>query len=158
MKATILMAVLAIAFVSCKKGSFTVPDVTPQASMQAKISPVINQPREAMLGDSNAIFAVGERMTIYVPYNANNDGLEKATLMITDEAGAVITSVDMTRSTNIMTGGMNVPRHLQGSTFVFATIDLGEACAGKWLTLHTQVSGGHTVSDDKLVNAFFVQN
>jgi hypothetical protein len=157
MKSTILMAILAIAFVSCKKDPFTVPDVTPQASMQAKIFPMVNEPRQATLGDASAIFTVGERITIYVPYDANYDNLTSATLTITDETGQVVTLVDMTQSTDMTAGEMNIPQQLQGSTFVFATIDLGEEYAGKTLSIHSQVSGGYTTSDDKLENAFSVQ-
>ena len=157
MKSTILMAVLAVAFVSCQKEPFTNPDVAPHASMQAKIFPVITEPRQATLGDSTAVFSVGDRMTIYVPYEAAYDNLNSATMTITDETGQVMSFVDMTQSTDMMTGEMNVPQALQGSTFVFATIELHELYAGKTLTIHTQVSGGQTVSDDKLVNAFYVQ-
>jgi hypothetical protein len=157
MKSTILMAVLAVSFVSCKKDSFKIPDVTPQPHMEAKIYHVINEPRETVLGDSTAVFTVGERMTIYVPYEAIMDNLSSATLTITDEAGNVMAMVDMTQSTDMMAGQMNVPQQLQGASFVFATIDLGEEYAGRTLSIHSQVSGGQTVSDDAIQNAFSVQ-
>ncbi len=154
----IFMAVLAVVlFTSCKKDSFSVPDVTPQAQLQAKIFPVVNEPREAVLGDSSSVFTVGERMTIYVPYQVSLDVLNSATLTITDETGEVMALIDMTQSTDMTAGAMNVPQALQGANFVFATIDLGEEYAGRRLTLQTHVSGGLTVSDDMLPNAFSVQ-
>lgn len=157
MKTTFLVAVLAISFASCKKDSFTVPDVQPQASLQARISPVVNEPFEAVLGDGSAVFTVGERMTIYVPYEVNNDDLSSATLTITDEAGDVMAVVDMSQSTQALAGEMNVPQQLKGLNFMFATIEFGEQYAGKTLSIHTQVSGDHTTSDDSMPNAFSVQ-
>ena len=159
MKTTLFVAVLAISFIACKKDPFTIPDGPPQnqPSLQARIFPAVNQPREATLGDGNAVFYVGERMTIYVPYDVNNEYLSSATLTITDENGTVMAAVDMTQSTNIAANESEVPQLLQGANFVFATVDLGEEYAGKTLSIQTQVSGGQTVSDDKLPNAFTVQ-
>ena len=158
MKATIYLAVLAILFASCKKDPFTVPDVTPQPHLQAKIFPVINEPREAVLGDTSAVFSVGERLTIYVPYEATFDEIASATLIVTDESGDVMGSFDMGYSHQMSVGEMNVPQPLQGSNFVFATVEIGELYIGKTLSLQTQISGSHTVSDDYLPNAFSVRN
>lgn len=157
MKTTLLVAVLAISFIACKKDPFTIPDVTPQPSLQAKIFPVVNSPREITLGDASAVFYVGERVTVYVPYEMNYDDLSAATLIVTDENGNVMTSLNMTQSTQMMAGELDVPQPLLGSNFVFANIDLGEEYAGKRLTIETQISGGRTVSDDKIFNAFSVQ-
>jgi hypothetical protein len=158
MKATIYLAVLAIVFSSCKKDPFTVPDVTPQPQLQAKIFPVINEPREAVLGDTSAVFSVGERITIYVPYEAAFDEVSSATLIVTDESGDVMDSFAMGYSHQMMVGEMNVPQALQGSSFVFAIVEVGELYSGKTLSLQTQISGSRTVSDDYLPNAFSVRN
>jgi hypothetical protein len=104
MKTTLLVAVLAISFVACKKDPFTVPDVTPQPSLQAKVYPFVNQP-----------------------------------------------------STDMMANELNIPQQLQGANFVFANVDLGEEFAGKTLSIKAQVSGGQTVSDDDVKNAFTVE-
>jgi hypothetical protein len=157
MKTTLLVAVLAISFVSCKKDPFTIPDVTPQPSLEAKVYPYVNQPREAALGDAATIFYVGERVTIYVPYNVNHDYLNHATITISDENGNMITSMEMTPSTDMMANELNIPMELQGANFLFANIDLGEEYAGKSISIKTQVSGGQTVSDDTMQNAFSVQ-
>jgi hypothetical protein len=37
MKTTLFVAVLAISFIACKKDPFTIPNVTPQPSLQARI-------------------------------------------------------------------------------------------------------------------------
>lgn len=158
MKTTLFVAVLAISFIACKKDPFTIPDVPmQQPSLQAKIFPAVNQPREATLGDGSAVFYVGERVTIYVPYDVNNEYLNSATLTISDQDGNVMASVDMTQSTNLAANELDIPVLLQGANFVFASVDLGEEYAGKTLSIQTQVSGGQTVSDDKLPNAFTVE-
>jgi hypothetical protein len=158
MKATIYLAVLAILFASCKKDPFTVPDVTPHPQLQAKIFPIINEPREAVLGDTSAVFSVGERITIYVPYEATFDEVASATLIVTDESGDVIDSYNMSYSHQMAGDEMNVPQALQGGSFVFATVEIGELYAGKTLSIQAQISGDHTVSDDYLPNAFSVRN
>lgn len=157
MKTTLLVAVLAISFASCKKDSFTIPAVTPEPTLQARIHPVVNEPHEAVLGEGNAVFSVGERVTLYVPYDVNYDYLNSATLTITDESGNVMASVDMTQSTNLVAGDLNVPMELQGANFVFATIDLGEEYAGKTLSIRSEVAGSRTLSDHAITNAFSVQ-
>lgn len=157
MKTTLLVAVLAISFVACKKDPFTVPDVTPQPSLQAKVYPFVNQPREAALGDTNTIFYVGERVTIYVPYEMTQDYFNTATLIVSDEEGNTIATLAMLPSTDMMANELNIPQQLQGADFVFANVDLGEEFAGKTLSIKAQVSGGQTVSDDDVKNAFTVE-
>lgn len=157
MKTTLFAAVLAISFIACKKDPFTVPDVTPQPNLQARIFPVVNEPREATLGDGSAVFYVGERLTVYVPYQMSYDDVSTATLTISDENGIILTSVEMTKSNHLDATEVNVPAQLQGAEFVFATIDLGEEYAGKTLSIHTKVSGTQTTSDDKMLNAFSVE-
>ncbi|MGB8194638.1 MAG: hypothetical protein WCF67_22085 [Chitinophagaceae bacterium] len=156
MKATFYLAVLALIFTSCKKDPFTIPDITPQPSLQAKIYPAVTEPRDVVLGDTNAVFKVGERITIYVPYESNYDHVTSATLNIMDESGELVASFDMTYTNDMTAGAVNVPVQLQGSNFVFASIDLQEQYAGKTLSIQTQVSGDRTLSDDYMKNAFSV--
>lgn len=157
MKTTMLVAVLAISFIACKKDPFTIPDVSPQPSLEAKVYPYVNQPREAALGDVNTVFYVGERVTVYVPYNVTYDYLNHATLTVTDENGNMITSLEMTPSTDMLANELDVPQLLQGANFLFANIDLGEEYAGKKISIQTRVSGGQTVADDNMQNAFAVE-
>ncbi len=157
MKTTILTALMALLLMSCKKDSFTILDVTPQPELKAAIFPEVIEPRTATLGDSSSIFTVGELMTIFVPYEISRDQLTYAKLIIKDENGDVLNIFDMITSTDMTAYDVTVPMQIQGSNFVFATIDLEELYAGKMLSIEAQISGNHKVSDAKLNNAFTVQ-
>ena len=157
MKATVLTALMALLLISCKKDSFTIPDVTPQPELKAAIFPEVIEPRAATLGDSSSIFTVGELMTIFVPYEISRDQLTNAKLIIKDENGDILNIFDMSNSTDMTAYDITVPMQIQGSNFVFATIDLEELYAGKVISIEAQISGNHKVSDAKLNNAFTVQ-
>lgn len=158
MKATIYLAVLAtLFFTACKKDPFTIPDYTPQPSLQAKIYPAVNEPREAVLGDTNTVFQVGERITIYVPYESAYDQVRSAKMNVVDESGELVASYDMSYSYDAAANELNIPMALQGANFVFASIIIDEQYAGKRVSIQTQVSGDKTVSDDYIQNAFIVQ-
>lgn len=157
MKTTLFVAVLAMFCISCKKDSFTIPDVSPQAELKASIFPAIAQPRVATLGDPDAVFNVGDQMTIFVPYEISRDELSKARLLIKDDAGEILNIYDMTNSTDLSAFEITVPESLQGASFVFATINLDELYAGKVVSIEAQVSGNHRTFDAQLPNAFSVQ-
>ena len=157
MKTTVFAAIMALFLMSCKKDSFTIPDVTPQPELKAAIFPEVIQPRVATLGDSSSIFTVGEQMTIFVPYEISRDQLTNARLILKDENGDVVNVFDMTNSTDMTAWDVTVPIQIQGSNFVFATISLEELYAGKMLSIEAEISGSHKVSDAKLKNAFTVQ-
>lgn len=149
------LAVLAILFSSCTKSALTVPDVAVQPDLQAKIYTTVNEPRDAVLGDPGTFFIVGEKVTIYIPYENSYSEIYLATFNLLDESGAVITSLDITDSKN-GADGLNVPASLQGKNFLHATIDMKEEFAGKTLGIQTQVSDGQTVSHDYMKYAFNV--
>ena len=157
MKSTVFAAIMALFLMSCKKDSFTIPDVTPQPELKAAIFPSVIQPRAATLGDSSSIFTVGELMTVFVPYEINRDQLTTARLVLKDENGDVVNVFDMSNSTEMSAWDVDVPVQLQGSNFVFATINLEEMYAGKMISIEAQISGNHKVSDARLNNAFTVQ-
>ena len=157
MKTTVFAAIMALFLISCKKDSFTIPDVTPQAELNAAIFPSVIQPRTATLGDSSSIFTVGELMTIFVQYDINRDQLTTAKLVLKDENGEVMNIFDMSNSTDLTAWDIDVPIQLMGSNFVFATINLEEMYAGKLISIEAQISGNHKVSDAKLNNAFTVE-
>ena len=157
MKTTLFTAIMALFLISCKKDSFTIPDVTPQPELKAVIFPSVIQPRAATLGDSSSIFTVGELMTVFVPYEISRDQLTTARLILKDENGDVVNIFDMSNSTDMTAWDVDVPVQLKGSNFVFASISLEEMYAGKMISIEAQISGNHKVSDAKLMNAFTVQ-
>lgn len=149
------LAVLAMLFSSCTKSALSVPDVVAQPDLQAKIYTAVNEPRDAVLGDPATFFIVGERVTIYIPYENSHSDITLATFGLIDESGEVLTSLDITESKN-SADGLNVPASLQGMNFLHATIDMKEEFAGKTLSIQTQVSDGQTVSHDYMKYAFNV--
>ena len=78
-------------------------------------------------------------------------------LVLKDENGDVVNVFDMSNSTEMSAWDVDVPVQLQGSNFVFATINLEEMYAGKMISIEAQISGNHKVSDARLNNAFTVQ-
>jgi hypothetical protein len=155
MKTTMYLAVLAMLFSSCKKSAEIVPDLSVQPNFLAKIFTSVNEPRDAVLGDAATFFIVGEKVTIYIPYENSSSDITMATFNLLDEAGEVITSMDITESKN-SAEGLNIPSSLQGTNFLHATIDMKEEFAGKTLSIQTQVSDGRTVYEDYLYQAFNV--
>ncbi|HEY0676674.1 MAG TPA: hypothetical protein VGD17_00255 [Chitinophagaceae bacterium] len=159
MKTTLFSAVLALFLVSCQK-DYVSPQIvttTPEPALQAKIFPTVTEPREATLGESSAVFIVGERLTIYVPYEISNDDVSMATITITDENGNAMESFEMINSSRMMPNEPGVPLQLQGTEFLYATIELGEELGGKTLGIQTHITGNKTTSDDYLPNAFSVK-
>jgi hypothetical protein len=156
MKATMYcVAVLAILFSSCTKSAFSVPDVAVQPDLQAKIYTTVNEPRDAELGDPATFFIVGEKVTVYIPYENSFSEIYLATFNLLDDAGTLLESIDITESKN-GADGLSVPASLQGKNFLHATIDMKEEYAGKTFGIQTQVSDGQTVSHDYIKNAFNV--
>lgn len=156
MKTTIYMALLAFVLVSCKKDDFT-PSVSDQPLLSAKIFRSVTEPHNAVLGDTSTVFNPGQYIVVYVPYDMKRDELKTAMLNLTDENNELLASIDMSASTDMTVGEMNVPAALQGARFVFAVIELPEHYAGKSISIHTQVSGNNSTCDDSIINAFSVK-
>jgi len=149
------LAVMAILFSSCTRPALIVPEAPVQSKLQANIYTTVNEPRTAVLGDPATFFIVGEKVTIYIPYENSYSDIDLATFNLLDESGAVITSLDITGSKNNF-DGLNVPASLQGIDFLHATIEMKEEFAGKMLGIQTLVSDGQTISDDYMKYAFNV--
>jgi hypothetical protein len=152
-----LSAVIAITFASCKKSVETVDPSLKDAQLFAKIYPIVNQPTDAVLGDGSASFASGDKVVVYVPYEIANDEISIADLVIKDDMGELSLIKQLQVSTDPVAEGLNVPAELQGTQFLFGTIEVDDSFANKNFVLSIEIRGAnHGYSADKIENAFSV--
>jgi hypothetical protein len=144
-------------FTSCNKSVEIVDPAIHTAQIVAWIYPNINQPSDAVLGESSAQFSVGDRVVVYVPYQVANDEISEADLVIKDDLGEYYSLKQLQVSVDPVAEGLNVPAELQGKQFMYGVIEVEDAFANKNLTLSVEVRGINSgYSTDKIDNAFTV--
>lgn len=156
MKKVIPLAFLvffAWAFVSCKKSTLKDADAPPK--IVAQISRHITQPVDTQLGDST-FFEVGSKLVIYVPYDMQNEDIDTAYIVITDQQNQAVASTELVESFDYNEDGIKVPDELQHKQFLYAAIYIEDFFADKKFNISIHVQGEHTSSSDKLESAFSV--
>ena len=151
-----LTAVLALAFTSCKKSVQMVDPSLKNATIYAKIYPNVTQPTDAVLGDGSATFGVGEKVVVYVPYQIANDDITIADLVIKDDLGELMITKSLYISSDPVGEGLVVPADLEGTQFMYGTIEIDEAFANKNFIISIEIRGTNSGCSDKIENAFSV--
>jgi hypothetical protein len=150
-------AVLALGFTSCKKSVQIVDPSLHGPSIYAKIHPNVTQPTDAVLGEASATFGVGDKVVVYVPYQIANDEIMMADLVIKDDIGEFYMIKQLQVSMDPVAEGLNVPAELEGSQFLYGTIEVDAAFANKNFILSIEIRGSNSgYSTDKIENAFVV--
>jgi len=146
-----------LSFTSCKKSVEVVDPSIHTAQIVAWIYPNINQPSDAVLGESSAQFSVGDKVIVYVPYQIANDEISQADLVIKDDLGEYYSLKQLQVSVDPVAEGLNVPSELQGTQFMYGIIEIEDAFTNKNLSLSVEVRGIHSgYSTDKIDHAFTV--
>jgi hypothetical protein len=151
-----LTAVLALAFTSCKKSVQMADPSLKNPTIYAKIYPNVTQPSQAVLGEGSASFGVGEKIVVYVPYQIANDEISLADLVIKDDMGELMITKPLYISMDPVGEGLIVPAELEGTQFMYGTIEVDEAFANKNFILSIEIRGNNSGCTDKIENAFFV--
>ncbi len=152
-----LFAILAFAVTSCKKTVEYVDPSLHNPEINAQIYHIVNQPTDAVLGESSAIFAIGDKIVVYVPYQIANDEINTADLIIKDDQGELVTTKQLTISVDPVSEGLNVPEELQGTQFLYGTIEVEDYYANKNLNLSIEIRGINSAyATDKIDSAFTV--
>ena len=148
-------AVIAIALFSCNKSVTVVDPASNPPTISAHIYPNVTQPSDAALG--SAIFSIGEKVVIYVPYEISNDEINTAELVISDGQGELITRKPLIPMMDAAAEGLIVPDELVGTQFLYGTIDVDDSFTNKNITLSIEIRGMNSgYSEDKIENAFSV--
>ena len=149
--------VLVLGFTSCKKSVTYVDPSLNIPQIFARIYPNVNQPTDAVLGDGSASFGIGEKVIVYVPYQISNDEIGTADLIVRDDLGEWYVMKTLQFSMDPIAEGLNVPAELQGTQFLYGTIEIDEAFANKNLNLSIEIRGARSgYSSDMITNAFVV--
>ena len=149
-------AMIAFTFISCNKTVTAVDPAYKMPTINAQIYPNVNQPYDAVLG-SSAIFSIGEKVVVYVPYQIANDEISEADLIIRDDQGELLLTSTLSQTGDPVAEGLTVPDELVGTQFLFGTIDVSDAFANKHFTLSIQLRGINAgYGEDKIENAFSV--
>ncbi len=152
-----LAVVLALGFTSCKKSVSYVDPALVAPQIIARIYPNVNQPTDVVLGDGSASFAAGDKVIVYVPYQISNDEINFADLVVKDELGGWSVIKQLQVSLDPVAEGLNVPAALQGTQFLYGTIDIDPNFANRNLILSIEIRGAQSgYSTDKIENAFVV--
>ena len=152
-----LAIVLVLGVTSCKKSVSYVDPALVIPQINAKIYPNVNQPTDAVLGDGATSFAVGDKVVVYVPYQIANDQISVADLVIKEDVGEWYVIKQLQVSMDPVAEGLNVPAELQGTQFLYGTIEIDETFANKNLILSIELRGTNSgYSTDKIENAFVV--
>ena len=152
-----LAIVLVLGFTSCKKSLTYVDPAINLPQINARIYPNVNQPTDVVLGDASASFGIGDKVVVYVPYQIANDQISFADLVIKDAAGEWSVTKQLQISLDPVEEGLNVPAELQGTQFMFGTIEIDENFANRNLVLSIEIRGTQSgYSTDKIENAFVV--
>src|ERR1700730_988245 len=154
----VLFSILALAITSCSKSVQTVDPSLHNPEINALIYRNVNQPTNAVLGESTATFAIGDKIIVYVPYQIANDEINTADLIIRDDQGELVTTKQLTISIDPVAEGLNVPDELQGTQFLYGTIEVEDFYANKNLNLSIEIRGANSgYGTDKIDKAFTVQ-
>jgi hypothetical protein len=151
-----LAIVLVLVFTSCKKSMTYVDPALHNPEINAIIYRTVNQPTDAVLGESPT-FSIGDKVVVYVPYQIANDEIAYADLIIREDIGEWYVMKSLQISLDPVGEGLNVPQELQGTQFMYGTIEIDENFANKNLVLSIEIRGAHSAySSDKVENAFVV--
>jgi len=146
-----------LAFTSCKKSVEIVDPSLNEPTINARIYPNVNQPTDATLGEASASFAVGDKIVVYVPYQIANDEISEAYLTIKDENGEMNIMKPLSISVDPVAEGLYVPDELQGTQFMYGTIEVDDTFASKNFFLSIEVRGTNAgYSANQIHNAFTV--
>jgi len=149
--------VLVLGSTSCKKSLTYVDPSLHLPQINARIYPNVNQPTDVVLGDASASFGIGDKVVVYVPYQIANDQISVADLVIKDAAGEWYVTKQLQISMDPVGEGLNVPAELQGTQFMYGTIEIDESFANRNLVLSIEIRGTESgYSTDKIENAFVV--
>jgi len=155
------LAFFSLLFFSCSKnnGPYAfVPEEIP-AKLEAHIYPVVTSNNGAIaLGKEQSSLAVGETVTLFLPYRMVADDIQYARLYISDAVtGDVVRELEMTFSTDLSVINIAVPEEIQGSSFMFVNMPVDADLAGKWFNISAKLEAYKLRTDDNLNNAFNVQ-
>jgi len=150
------LALFTIALFSCNKTVDVVDPGVKMATINAQIYPNVNQPYDAVLG-SSAVFSIGEKVVVYIPYQIANDEINDADLIIRDDQGELVYRTPLLQTGDPVAEGLTVPDELVGTQFMYGTIEVDNAFANKNFVLSIEVRGINSgYSEDKIENAFSV--
>jgi hypothetical protein len=93
---------------------------------------------------------------VYVPYQIANDEISLADLVIKDDMGELMITKPLYISMDPVGEGLIVPAELEGTQFMYGTIEVDEAFANKNFILSIEIRGNNSGCTDKIENAFFV--
>ena len=111
-----------LAFNSCKKSTVIVDPAQYQPRLVASIYPQINQPTNATLGESTAVFATGDEIIIYAPYEISNDQITLADLVVTNDQNQVVAKYQLSEVTETDAVNLIIPEELKSRNFLVASI------------------------------------
>jgi hypothetical protein len=154
------VSILSVAFYSCTKAPVMSVDgyMSDNPSIVSKIYPYVMQPYEMTLGKAGSIFKTGDKVVIFLPYQAANDEIVSAQATVTDATTQeIIGTYEMIFSTDPNLGDILVPGELEGTIYMVAVLPIDDAYKTKLVNISTYISGSRVSSSDELVNAFGVE-
>ena len=157
------MAIFSASFVACKK--YEVPpnadvanSINNEPEITSKIFNKTNNPFAVNFGNASAVFNVGDKVAIYLPYGINMDELQTASITLSDASTEELLGVhDLLPSSDPSLSVLNVPYDLWYVPFRFVSVNIDTNYSGRTISMTTTLTGGLSSSIDILNNAFIVQ-
>src|SRR2546423_15376364 len=81
-----LTAILLLAIVSCKKADFSSAPPENPPLLNARIYHFISEPVSMEMGTPQSTINTGDWVTVFVPYDINNEEINEAKITMTDDA------------------------------------------------------------------------
>jgi len=158
---TSYLVLFSLLFLACSKNEshYILANEELAERLDSDIYPVATKAAtEIVIGNEHSTCAVGETVTLFLPYHIVSDDIQHATLTVTDAlTGETVREIAMVLSTDLSVLNVTVPEEIQGSTFMFVNVPVENDLIGRTLNVSTRIVAYKQNSEDEVKNALMIQ-